>query len=191
MRKSAENVALNETRNARKQAKLEDKITVRPTLERTWPDVEDIPDSRFNPEEEVARSEAKDRCAAELAAVKEYLTVAAKVDKANEDALKLLAVFESEGEELKRAEMIARTGLSPKAYDAARKRVTRAAVHKNVRQRALELWLAFRYRADDVPGERTISSRGDGSPLEHVYANANQTSELASNEFDREFLSRK
>lgn len=150
----------------------------------------EVPEEAPGPEEIVADHELESVRLAQFTAVKEYLSA-----KGHKDALTIIEVFEREGQELKRSEMITQTGLGDKRYDAARKQITRASVHTTVRLRARQLWLvSFAKKTRNEVVGRLSANRGDfreSALTESEFAEANQVIELASTAFDREFFSRK
>jgi hypothetical protein len=188
---TAKNIARNATRWVQRRnspAGEPTKITARPTTGRT-----------VGPEELSGNGPVLDDIAAgladrafllaELTALKEFLR-----RKGFNDALAIITVIERAGQDLKRAEMVQETGLNGPKYDAARKKLTRAAASKEVQQRARELWVdnILNQRHDATPRQAS----GDGAPsdrslTELEYNNVSERIQFALKGFDREFASRK
>jgi len=166
----------------------DDAITAQPVGVQSVRQADELPDGCPTGEDLVVGHEAAAVLWAELAALQEHLRTAIDGDRANADVLKVLEIIVQEGEELKRSEMIAKTLLGGDAYDRARKRLSRAAVRKEVVKRAQQRWIIKRFEKDEVA--RLVLSGGlpvNGGPTEAECAKARHRIERAREAFNRDF----
>jgi len=181
-------VALEFIRAGKQPVDENNEVTACSTTSHHISEVEELPDGGAAPEESVEKYAARQFLNAEVTALNEHFLNRATEDPASGDALRVLETILCEGYDLKRAEMINQSGLSDAAYDQARKRLTRAAVHKQVRLRAAQLIMARLFERDEIASY--VLNGGvpvNGVPTESEYAKAKERIRRARAALDRDF----
>jgi hypothetical protein len=184
---TARNVALNAIRRERRRDEIRSRFS--DTNVGGLRDGDEVRDNAPQLEDVLADRDFHAFCLTLFTEVKARLTADGK-----ERALKILAVMEKQGLQVKRSEMIRQTGLSAEVVDAAQKQVNRAFMNKDVRAHVRLQWLAtFSKR----PDSNVAQQRGTGkvpsnlSIPENENVSANELFEVVSKAFDRVTVPRK